>query len=417
MCGGTASQRQLTEAWRTGGVVASPTQHWLAYAAVMRSRTILGLTMACALCAVAATVDADEVNDGATPSAAAERLHPPGRTFTVAAVGDFLSEGLVNTQAAAAAPSGVRYDYEPLLRPIESVVQQADLAICHMETPVGRPGAKVGFAGTSPYGTHLIAAAYEAPFDFKRVGFDRCSTASNHANDLGLAGIDSTLDALDAAGLSHTGTARTAAEAVPHPFVVNGVQVAHMSYARNSNTGFPHDAWRVRQAVTATNVINDVATARANGAEVVIISLHVYVEMQKGPTADDRALVNQIVAQAHPNLIVIHGPHVVQPVERVNGTLVFWSVGNLLSGMGASDRGKYADLRTLDGLLATVRFTQQPDGSWSTEPWTVLLCNVTGSRKVYLGLTTLLDPSISATLRSQLQACATRASAVVAELR
>jgi len=381
---------------------------------------MLALLVGCAMFAAAATVgadDASEVNDGATPSAVATRQHPPGRTFTVAAVGDFLSEGLVNTQAALAAPHGVRYDYEPLLRPIAAVVQQADLAICHMETPIGLPGAKVGLAGTSPYGTHLIAAAYESPFDLKRVGFDRCSTASNHANDLGLSGIDNTLNALDAAGLSHTGTARTAAEAVPHAFPVNGVQVAHMSYARNSNTGFPRDAWRVRQAVTATNVINDIATARAGGAEVVIISLHVYVEMQTGPTAADRALVNQIISQSHPNLIVIHGPHVLQPVERVNGTLVFWSVGNLISGMGASGRGKYSDLRTLDGLLATVRFTEQPDGSWVTEPWTVLLCNVTGSRKVYPGLTTLLDPSISSTLRAQLQACATRASAVVADLR
>lgn len=392
----------------------------VAYASAMRLRAVLSLTVGCALFAAVAAVDADDatdVNDGAAPSAAAERVHAPGRTFTIAAVGDFLSEGLVNQQAALAAPSGVRYDYEPMLRPIESIVQQADLAICHMETPIGLPGAKVGFAGTSPYGTHLIAAAYESPFDLKRVGFDRCSTASNHANDLGTSGIDNTLNALDAAGVTHTGTARTAAEAAPQVFPVKGVHVAHMSYARNSNTGFPRDAWRVRQAVTATNVVNDVAAARAKGAEVVIISLHVYVEMQKGPTADDRALVNQIVAQAHPNLIIIHGPHVVQPVERVNGTLVFWSLGNLISGMGASNRGKYADPRTMDELLAFVRFTEQADGSWVTEPWTVLLCNVSGSRKVYPGLTTLLDQSISATLRSQLLSCATRSSAVVADLR
>ena len=282
---------------------------------------------------------------------------------------------------------------------------------------IGASGQKRMAAIVAKYADEWNTWSTPSLWKEKRVGFDRCSTASNHANDLGLSGIDNTLNALDAAGLSHTGTARTAAEAVPHAFPVNGVQVAHMSYARNSNTGFPRDAWRVRQAVTATNVINDIATARAGGAEVVIISLHVYVEMQTGPTAADRALVNQIISQSHPNLIVIHGPHVLQPVERVNGTLVFWSVGNLISGMGASGRGKYSDLRTLDGLLATVRFTEQPDGSWVTEPWTVLLCNVTGSRKVYPGLTTLLDPSISSTLRAQLQACATRASAVVADLR
>lgn len=351
---------------------------------------------------------------GAT--APALRLQPPKRTFTVAAVGDFLSEGLVNNQAAAAAPPGVRFDYEPLLRPVEPIIAAADLAICHMETPIGAPGAQVGFAGKNAYGTNNIAAAAELPGDLARVGFDRCSTASNHANDLGADGVRTTLEALDGAGLSHTGTARSAQEAAPRVIDVAGVRVGHVSFARNSNTGFPPEWWRVRQGVSAGNVIDDVAALRADGAEVVIVSLHVYVEMQNAPTAEDRAVVRDIVAGAHPDLIVIHGPHVVQPVERVDGTLVFWSLGNFISGMGVPNRGKYSDPRTLDGLLATVRFTEQADGSWRTEPWTVLLCNVVGSRIVYPGLSTLADPAIAPALRVQLDACAGRASSVVADL-
>lgn len=351
------------------------------------------------------------------PGTGAQRLNPPGRTFDIVAVGDWLSEGLVNNAAAAAAPPGVRYDHEPLLRPIAPIISSADLAICHMEIPIGVPGAKAGFLGRSAYGSSLIAAPYEAAGDLRRVGFDRCSTASNHSYDMGTAGIGTTLQAFDDVGITHTGTARTAQEAQPKPFAVNGVQVAHLSFARNSNTGFPSDPWKLRQAVTATNVINDVATARAAGAEVVIVSLHVYVEMQKAPTADDRALVNQIVAQAKPDLILIHGPHVVQPVERVGGTLVYWSLGNFISGMGVAGRDKYSDTRTLDGLMATVRFTEQPDGTWRTEPWTVLLCNVTGSRKVYPGVNSLFDPSITGTLRTQLQNCFNRSTAVVADLR
>lgn len=360
-----------------------------------------------------------DLNESAssTPGTPAERLDPPGRTFSIAAVGDWLSEGLVNNAAAAAAPPGVRYDHEPLLRPLTQIISSADLAICHMETPIGLPGAKAGFIAKSPYGTSLIAAPYELAGDLKRVGFDRCSTASNHSYDLGIGGINQTLDALDAAGLTHTGTARSAAEAAPKIFDVKGVHVAHLSFARNSNVGFPSDWWRVRRGVTAPNIVSDVAAARAAGAEVVIVSLHVYVEMQNAPTAEDRAIVQQVVDQAHPDLILIHGPHVPQPVERVGGTLVYWSMGNFISGMGVSGRGKYTDTRTLDGLMATVRFTEQPDGSWVTEPWTVLLCNVTGSRKVYPGVNSLFDPLITGTLRTQLETCFNRASKVVADLR
>jgi poly-gamma-glutamate synthesis protein (capsule biosynthesis protein) len=364
----------------------------------------------------APATDGDVTSDPGAASAPAVRVHAPGRTFTLAAVGDFLSEGLVNNAAAASAPPGVRFDYEPLLRPVAPLLTAADLAICHMETPIGAPGAQVGFAGKSGYGTNLIAAAAELPSDLTRVGFDRCSTASNHANDLGADGVRTTLDALDGAGLSHTGTARSAEEAAPRVLDVAGVRVGHVAFARNSNTGFPADWWRVRQGVTADNVIDDVAALRAAGAEVVIVSLHVYVELQSAPTAEDRAVVRDIIAGAHPDLIIIHGPHVVQPVERVDGTLVFWSLGNFISGMGVADRGKYADPRTLDGLLATVRFSERADGSWATTPWTVLLCNVLGSRVVYPGLTTLADPTTPAGVRSQLEACVGRSAAVVADL-
>ena len=149
--------------------------------------------------------DIGTVNGSAasTPGTPAQRLQPPGRSFSIAAVGDWLSEGLVNNAAAAPAPPGVRYDHEPLLRPIASIIAAADLAICHMETPIGLPGAKAGFIGRGPSGTSLIAAPYELAADLKRVGFDRCSTASNHSYDLGTSGITQTLDALDAAGLTH----------------------------------------------------------------------------------------------------------------------------------------------------------------------------------------------------------------------
>jgi hypothetical protein len=67
--------------------------------------------------------------------------------------------------------------------------------------------------------------------------------------------------------------------------------------------------------------------------------------------------------------------------------------------------------------MALVRFTQQRDGRWLVEPWTVLLCNALGSRVVYPGITTVATPGISSTLRGQMQACITRTSAVVSLLR
>ena len=85
-------------------------------------------------------------------------------------------------------------------------ISGADLAICHMETPYGKSGG--------PFTGYPI---FEVPPSIATtihdVGYDSCSTASNHSLDGGEAGIDRTLDALDAAGVKHAGTARSAAEA------------------------------------------------------------------------------------------------------------------------------------------------------------------------------------------------------------
>jgi poly-gamma-glutamate synthesis protein (capsule biosynthesis protein) len=310
----------------------------------------------------------------------------------------------------------VRFDHAPLVAPIAPIIASADLAICHMETPIGEPGAAYGLVGRSPAGYSLIAAPHEVAGDLRRIGFERCSTASNHSWDLGAAGIESTLSALDGAGISHTGTARSPAEAVTSLLDVDGVRVAHLSFALNSNTGFPRESWRVNRAVDSGTVIAAVDEVRRRDAEVVIVSLHVFVEMRSTPASADRRLVEAVVAGSDVDLIVIHGPHSIQPFEHVGGTPVFWSLGNFVSGMGVPGRGRYSDLRALDGLLASVRFTERPDGSFSAVADPVLLCEMADTRIVYPGFAPSAIP-IPIDSMAAIEACRQRSVGVVAELR
>ena len=377
------------------------------------------VALALAAPVAAAPASPGTIDSSATGTQTARRVQPPARTFSLAAAGDLLTEAVVNNRAArdaANAGRGERLDFTGFFDPIDDILQSVDLAICHMEIPIGRPGARYGVMGKSPFGGNLLLAGNEIAADLRTVGFNRCSTASNHSNDLGIEGIASTLDAFDAVGMPHTGTARTPDERLPATFLVNGVNVAHLSYAVSSNTGFTFDAWRLNRAVDVNALAADVRTARATGAEVVIVSIHLKQEMLPAPIASDRDFVTRLTAAVPIDLVIQHGPHVVQPVERVNGALVYWSLGNMLSGMGLPGRGKYSDVRALDGLLATVRFTQQPDGSWSTEAATVLICNERLSRTIYSATRVLADPTASPDLRAQAQACLDRSSAVVADL-
>ena len=350
--------------------------------------------------------------------AGAFRITRPPRTMLVVAGGDVLNEAVVNAAGAAAAAPPQRYDFAPMFAPVAPIIGAADLAICHIEIPVVRPGATAGVYGRSPYGGNLLLAPYEIAAGLATTGFDRCSTASNHSNDLGSDGITSTLEALDASGISHAGTARSAAESAPEVFTVNRIRVAHLSYSTYSNTVWPSDGWALNRASSPERVAAAVHGVRAAGAEVVIISLHLPKELLSGPIPADRAFVTRLTELADIDLIVQHGPHVVQPVEVVNGTPVYWSVGNFVSGMGRPGTGRYADPRTSDGLLAAVRFTETAPGDFTAVSRPVLLCNDRSSRTVYAPVSSLaraeatgqpLDPGLD----TQLRACLARGREMV----
>ena len=117
---------------------------------------------------------------------------------------------------------GVGYDFTPMFHLVAPLIAAADLAICHLETPVAPPGTRPD-SMPPEYGVRR-----EIAVGIAAAGFDRCSLASNHVMDKGAAGIDATLAAFDAAGLGHAGMARTPEEAGPQLFDVNGVTVAHL---------------------------------------------------------------------------------------------------------------------------------------------------------------------------------------------
>src|SRR5919202_1100392 len=127
---------------------------------------------------------------------------PPGKTFDIVASGDLLIHSPVYERARALGHG--RYDFRPMLARVRPIVRRAALAFCHVETPMGA-GAPSGYPrfNTPPE----LAAA------IKWTGWDACDTASNHSADKSQAGIDATTRALDKAGVRHTGSFRTPAEA------------------------------------------------------------------------------------------------------------------------------------------------------------------------------------------------------------
>jgi len=271
------------------------------------------------------------------------------------ASGDLLIHDGVRMQAqqdARAAGRGDSFDFLPTLANTTPLIHGADLAICHLEVPLAPAGG--------PYlGFPLFYAPPQVAPALDLQGYDTCSTASNHALDHGARGVASTLAALDAVGIRHTGTARSAAEAArPTIIDVNGVAVAQMSYAYGFN-GIPRPAGRrwLANAIDDGRILPDAAAARRAGADVVIVSLHWGAELQHVPTARQISLARKLLASPDVDLVIGHHAHVVQPLEKIGDKWVAYGLGNLV----ASKSHNFAGGATREGIIPRFTFTEQPD--------------------------------------------------------
>ncbi|TFV53263.1 CapA family protein [Geodermatophilus sp. DF01-2] len=314
-----------------------------------RTGTAVALALVLAGCGTAP-------DDPAAAPSTASAAEPPPESVTLVATGDVLvhQDGALE---AGAATGGGGYDFSAVFAPVAPLLRDADLAICHLETPVAP-------AGGPHRGYPSFAVQPEVVDALAEAGYDLCSTASNHSLDDGAGGLARTLDALDAAGIAHTGTYRTEAESTT-PVVVDagGVRVGHVAATWSLN-GVPLPAGRpwavdVADVPDVDGMLAAAARARAAGAEIVVASLHCCTEYDHDPTTAQEEAARALLASPDVDLVLGHHAHVVQPFERIDGEWVAYGLGNHLAEH--STRG----YPTEDSVAARFTFTRGDDGRFT----------------------------------------------------
>lgn len=284
--------------------------------------------------------------DIAWPTATVERTaSAPTTEITILAVGDLMG----HSPQRNAAKTSDGYDFSPCFAPVASRIQAADLAIGNLETPLA--GADAGYSGYP---------AFNNPDEYaealRAAGFDVLTTANNHCLDRGMSGLSRTRDTLEALGIACTGTARTQQEAKNILMLdVDGIKVAILAYTYGMNglSAPSGKSWAVN-VIDEKAMTSAVKEARAQGADIVIVSIHNGVEYDREPSAAQEALELAMVDTGADVVLGSH-PHVIQPMEIVEATredgsareaLVIHSLGNFVS----SQRQRYRDAGLMLGL-------------------------------------------------------------------
>lgn len=252
------------------------------------------------------------------------------------------------------------WDFTPVFEDISPVLNEADVAICHQETPFsewGGPYAEWPMFKSPPQIAQGIADA----------GWDMCTVASNHTMDWGPEGMIRTLDAMDDAGIVHAGAARSPEEdAAPRIFTTaDGVRVAVVTGTYGTN-GMPVPEPWMLQDLNPDALLAKAAEARAAGADIVLAAVHAGDEGVTEPTQQQIELADILTRSPDIDAVYGHHIHAVQPIERVNGKWVVYGLGNHVAHQIPENTLAY------DGMSVEFRFVPRDGGGWEVAELTYI---------------------------------------------
>lgn len=261
------------------------------------------------------------------------------KPVSLSAVGDIMA---IAGAGAAMRQHGDSYPFEP----VTEILASADLVFGNLEMPIcPDPGQKPHFADVCPdfYSPPGMAHA------LKMAGFTVINLANNHMMDWGVDGLDFTIKNLQAAGMDTIGAGHNLAEA-RHPAIVvcNNLRVGFLGY---SEVG-PWVATDHTPGVAPLNrpmILNDITLLRPQ-VDLLVVSLHTGC-LSDYASPEDRQLAHDAVTRGA-DLILGHGPHVVQGIETYRQRVIVYSMGNFMIDLASGNVENKTMLREhLDSLI------------------------------------------------------------------
>ncbi len=179
-----------------------------------------------------------------------------------------------------------------------------------------------------------------------RWNFNLFSIANNHMRDYGKEGIADTRKWLTyykkrrKRGLWFAGAGKdiTQASRATMMTVRGGVKVA---FAAVSIGPVATDK---RAGVAPTYRAHALKNLKKKRAHIRILSMHAGNERALKPVGYQRSLAHRAIDKYKVDIVIGHHPHVVQGIERYNGGIILYSLGNFAL-RGARDMGKVKELR------------------------------------------------------------------------
>ena len=281
-------------------------------------------------------------------------------TVTVCMVGDILLHTPI--EEASRRDDGT-YDYSHIFSETSDLISEADIALVNEEVIIG--GAELGVSGYPAFN-----ASYEIGDALADAGFDVVLHATNHVLDKGAKGLMNCYDyweanhpEIEVLGI-HDSPEDQARISV---LEVNGISIAILNYTYGTNgIPVPSDMPYAVDLLEESRVIEDLKSAE-DMADFTIVCPHWGTEYRLTPDPYQEKWA-KIFAENGADLVIGTHPHVIEPIEWCDETLVYYSLGNYVNWTSGTGPGT---ANRMVGGMAEVTLTRSEDGDVCIEDYGV----------------------------------------------
>ncbi len=324
--------------------------------------------------------------------------------------------GTYRDAKSQAVSGGREYNFRPMYSEVEGIIKAADLAFINQETVISN--------SNPPQDYPNFNSPVDIADDLVDVGFDIVSVANNHMLDQGALGLKETYDNWKKRNVTLVGCYEENDSGKYVTYIEkNGIKIAVLAYTYGTNLGEdPAKYGLYASYLKYADLEGEIKEARAN-ADFVIVSAHWWLEEGNLEPNDLQKEYAQKIADYGADVIIGHHPHVLQPIEWLEGkdgnkTLCVYSLGNFLheqayeknvpGGMITFDIEKVNDERaTVENVLFIPTVCHYPKSFYGNkiyplENYTEQLANAHAVRTYYNnslsleGLISIVKKTISA---------------------
>ena len=241
------------------------------------------------------------------------------------------------------------YDFSKMFKYLKEYVNDYDLAFYNQETPIS--GSQFEYKGDNCYNTPSIFA--DTMID---VGFNMVSLANNHVFDGEIGsvnghvycykseiGVVNSIKYWRSKNVYYSGSYLSDKER--NNIIVkekNGIKYSLLSYTYGLNieTNFDEVPFMVN-LYDPQKVKKDIESVR-NKVDLLIVSMHWGYENElsfvPNKLQEEQA---KYLASLGVDIVIGHHPYVIQPIEKINNTFVFYSLGRIISNKLTDDDYAY----------------------------------------------------------------------------